>query len=96
LFHAIKGSSNDILRQVLVISEAWYNIRIRHSAGVAAVVTNSLENAFKEAEASLRLEGLELDGDEQYQNLKRRLLEKKLSFDEARAEIIKAVRQGGA
>lgn len=50
-------------------------------------MTSSLENAFAEAEASLRLEGFDLAGDADYQNLKRRVLNGELTFDDARREL---------
>lgn len=51
------------------------------------MVTNSLENAFKEAEASLRLEGMDVAGDVHYQSLKTRVLNGELTFDDARRQL---------
>lgn len=50
-------------------------------------MTSSLENAFKEAEASLWLEGMDLAGDAYYQKLKSRVLSGELTFDDARRQI---------
>jgi hypothetical protein len=51
------------------------------------VTISALESAFTEAEASLRLEGFDVASDADYQNLKRRVLNGELSFDDARREL---------
>lgn len=63
--------------------------------GAEVVVTNSsIEKAFIEAEASLRLEGMDITGDVHYQNLKGKVLNGELSFDDARREIMKYYAKG--
>jgi hypothetical protein len=56
---------------------------------VTVVTTSSLEKAFKEAEASLQLEGLDVTSNARYQDLKKRLLRGELTFDDVRGEILK-------
>jgi hypothetical protein len=52
------------------------------------VTRNDLEKAFAEAEASLRLEGFDLAGDDYYQTLRHRVLNGELSVGDARREVI--------
>ena len=56
--------------------------------------SNSLESAFKEAEASLRLEGMDVASNVHYQDVKKRVLDGELTFEAARHEIMERYRKG--
>jgi len=54
---------------------------------MTALTADELQDAYREAEASLRLEGLDPSGDPVYEAVKARVIAGKLSLDEAAAEI---------
>lgn len=54
---------------------------------MTTLTANELRDAYREAEASLRLEGLDPSGDPAYEGVKARVIAGTLSLDDAAAEI---------